>query len=100
LLARADAVEVLIVDHQRSERVTVRSGAEIARRLAALGARVEVQPLSPEDRLRSPFAVAGIAFRADLLVMGAMVTPDCASGLFGGSHGRPVSGGLPVLMSR
>src|SRR6266436_4347446 len=47
LLARADAVEVLIVDHQRQRaRHGQEPGAEIARRLAALGARVEVQPLS------------------------------------------------------
>ena len=44
LLARAEAVEVLLVDHERQrERHGQKPGAEVARRLSALGAQVEVQ---------------------------------------------------------
>jgi len=47
LLARAEAVEVLIVDYQQQrERHGQEPGADITRRLAALGAQVEVQRLS------------------------------------------------------
>jgi hypothetical protein len=46
LLARAEAVEVLIVDYERQrERHGQKPGAEIVRRLSALGAQVEVQRL-------------------------------------------------------
>src|SRR6267378_2956611 len=50
LLARADGVEVLIVDYQRQRaRHGQEAGAQIARRLAGLGAQVEVQRLSSGD---------------------------------------------------
>src|ERR1700740_2268680 len=47
LLARAEAVQVLIVDHERQrERHGQSPGADIERRLSALGPQVEVQRLS------------------------------------------------------
>jgi len=103
LLARADAVEVLIVDHQRQRaRHGQEPGAEIARRLAALGARVEVQPLSSGGQdLGHLLLSQAVAFRADLLVMGAYGHSTLREWLFGGvTRTALYQAGLPVLMSR
>src|SRR5260370_23452996 len=50
LFARAGAVEVLIVDYQRQRERHGQEPADIARRLAALGAQVEVQRLSSDGQ--------------------------------------------------
>ena len=101
LLARADAVEVLIVDYQRQRaRHGQEPGAEIARRLAALGAQVEVQRLSSGDVGHLLLSQA-VAFRADLLVMGAYGHSTLHEWLFGGVTRTVLyEAGLPVLMSR
>ena len=101
LLARADALEVLIVDYQRQRaRHGQEPGAEIARRLAALGAQVEVRRLSSGDVGHLLLSQA-VAFRADLLVMGAYGHSTLRERLFGGVTRTVLyQAGLPVLMSR
>ena len=107
LLARADAVEVLIVDYQRQRaRHSQEAGAEIGRRLAGLGARVEVQRLSSRGRI-PPSGVGhlllsqAVAFGADLLVMGAYGHSKLREWMFGGVTRTVLyEAGLPVLMSR
>jgi len=101
VLARADAVEVLIVDYQRQRaRHGQEPGAEIARRLAALGAQVEVQRLSSGDVGHLLLSQA-VAFRADLLVIGAYGHSTLRERLFGGVTRTVLyQAGLPVLMSR
>jgi nucleotide-binding universal stress UspA family protein len=102
LLARAEAVEVLIVDYERQrERHGQKPGADIARRLSALGAQVEVQRLSSggQEVVHLLLAQAG-AFRADLLVMGAYGHSTLHEWSFGGVKPTVLyEAGLPVLMS-
>jgi nucleotide-binding universal stress UspA family protein len=103
LLARADAVKVLIVDYQRQRaRHGQEPGAEIARRLAALGARVEVQRLSSGGQDVGHLLLSqAVAFRADLLVMGAYGHSTLREWFFGGVTRTVLyQAGLPVLMSR
>jgi len=103
LFARAGAVEVLIVDYQRQrERHGQEPGAEIARRLAALGAQVEVQRLSSDGQGVGHLLLSqAVAFRADLLVMGAYGHSTLREWLFGGvTRTALYEAGLPVLMSR
>ena len=103
LLARTDAVEVLIVDYQRQRaRHGQEPGAEIARRLASLGAQVEVQPLSSGGQDVGHLLLSqAVAFRADLLVMGAYGHSTLREWLFGGVTRTVLyQAGLPVLMSR
>jgi len=103
LFARAGAVEVLIVDYQRQrERHGQEPGADIARRLAALGAQVEVQRLSSDGQGVGHLLLSqAVAFRADLLVMGAYGHSTLREWLFGGvTRTALYQAGLPVLMSR
>jgi nucleotide-binding universal stress UspA family protein len=103
LLVKAEAVEVLVVDHQRRpEGHGQEPGADIARHMARHGARVEVRRLSSggEDVGRLLLSQAA-AFRADLLVMGAYGHTHLREWMFG-SVTRTVlyEASLPVLMSR
>jgi nucleotide-binding universal stress UspA family protein len=102
LLVKAEAVEVLVVDHERHAGHGPEPGADIARRLARHGAQVEVHRLSSggEDMGRLLLSQAA-AFRADLLVMGAYGQSQLSEWMFG-SVTRTVLGeaSLPVLMSR
>ena len=103
LLARADAVEVLIVDYQRQRaRHGQETGAQIARRLAGLGARVEVQCLSSEGKDVGHLLLSqAVEFRADLLIMGAYGHSKLREWMFGGVTRTVLyEAGLPVLMSR
>jgi len=103
LFARVDAVEVLIVDYQRQqERHGQEPGAGTARRLAGLGAQVEVQRLSSEGQDVGDLLLSqAVAFRADLLVMGAYGHSTLREWLFGGVTRTVLyQAGLPVLMSR
>jgi nucleotide-binding universal stress UspA family protein len=103
LFARADAVEVLIVDYQRQqERHGPEPGAEIARRLARLGARGEVQHLSSGGQEVGHLLLSqAMAFRADLLIMGAYGHSKLREWMFGGVTRTVLyEAGLPVLMSR
>jgi nucleotide-binding universal stress UspA family protein len=103
LFARAEAAEVLIVDYQRQRaRHGQEPGAEIARRLAGLGAHVEVRRLASggKDVGRLLLSQAA-AFGADLLVMGAYGHTQLREWMFGGVTRTVLyEAGLPVLMSR
>jgi nucleotide-binding universal stress UspA family protein len=103
LLARADAVEISIVDsqHQR-ERHGQEPGADIARHLLLHGAKVDVQLLSSggQDVGRVLLSQAA-AFGADLLVMGAYSHAKLQEWIFGGVTRTVLyEADLPVLMSR
>jgi nucleotide-binding universal stress UspA family protein len=103
LLARAEAVEVLVVDHERHPASHGQEpGADIARYLARHGAQVEVRRLSSGggDVGRLLLSQAA-AFGADLVVMGAYGHSHLNAWMFG-SVTRTVlrEAGLPVLMSR
>jgi nucleotide-binding universal stress UspA family protein len=103
LLAKADAVEVLVVDHQRRpEGHGQEPGADIARHLARHGAHVEVRRLSSEGKdVGSLLLSRAAAFSADLLVMGAYGHSHLREWMFGGVTRTVLyEAGLPVLMSR
>ncbi len=103
LLVKAEAVELLVVDHQRHpEGHGQEPGADIARHLARHGARVEVRRLSSggKDVGRLLLSQAA-AFGADLLVMGAYGHSQLSEWMFGGVTRTVLyEAGLPVLMSR
>lgn len=73
LLARAEAVEVLVVDHERHpERHGQEPGADITRHLERHGAQVELRRLSSEgENVGRLLLSQAAAFGADLVVMGA-----------------------------
>ncbi len=103
LLVRAEAVEVLVVDHQRRpEGHGQEPGADIARHLTRHGAQVEVRrlPSGGTDVGRLLLSQAA-AFGADLLVMGAYGHTHLREWMFGGvTRTILYEAGLPVLMSR
>lgn len=103
LLARADTVEILIVDSQHlRERRGQEPGADIARHLLRHGAKVDVQLLSSgnQDVGRVLLSQAA-AFGADLLVMGAYSHAKLQEWIFGGVTRTVLyEADLPVLMSR
>jgi nucleotide-binding universal stress UspA family protein len=103
LLVRAEAVEVLVVDHQHhSAGHGPEPGADIARHLARHGAHVEVRRLSSGVQDVGHLLLSQAAtFRADLMVMGAYGHSQVREWVFG-SVTRIVlyEAGLPVLMSR
>src|SRR5882762_4352165 len=102
LLVKAEAVEVLVVEHQRHPGHGPEPGADIARHLARHGAQVEVRRLASggEDVGRLLLSQAA-AFRADLLVMGAYGHSHLNEWMFGGVTRTVLrEASLPVLMSR
>ena len=103
LLARADAVEILIVDYQhQQERHGQEPGADIARYLLLHGAKVDVQLLSSGGQEVGRVLLSqAAAFGADLLVMGAYSHSKLHEWMFGGVTRTVLyEAGLPVLMSR
>ena len=103
LLVKAEAVEILVVDHERRPAGHGQEpGADIARHLVRHGVHVEVRRLSSGDEEvgRLLLSQAG-AFAADLVVMGAYGHSYLSEWMFG-SVTRTVlrEAGLPVLMSR
>jgi nucleotide-binding universal stress UspA family protein len=103
LLAKAEAVEVLVVDHQRHPTGHGQEpGADIARHLARHGAQVEVRRLSSGGKdLGSLLLSQAAGFGADLLVMGAYGHSHLREWMFGGVTRTVLyEAGLPVLMSR
>lgn len=104
LLARAEGVEVLVVDHQRhgAGHGQEWEATEIARHLARHGVQVEIRrlPSGGEDVGRLLLSQAA-AFGADLVVMGAYGRSHLSEWIFG-SVTRTVlrEADLPVLMSR
>jgi nucleotide-binding universal stress UspA family protein len=103
LLVRAEAVEVLVVDHERHPSGHGQEpGADIARHLARHGAQVEVQRWSSGgENVGRLLLSQGAAFGADLVVMGAYGHSHLSEWMFG-SVTRTVlrEASLPVLMSR
>jgi nucleotide-binding universal stress UspA family protein len=103
LLSRAEAVEILIVDHQHQRRRHGEEpGVDIALHLAHHGVRVEVQRLSSGGQDMGHFLLSqAAAFGADLLVMGAYGQSKLHEWIFGGITRTVLyEAGLPVLMSR
>jgi nucleotide-binding universal stress UspA family protein len=103
LLVKAEAVEVLVVDHQRHQAGHGQEpGADIARHLARHGAHVEVRPLSSNGKDVGHLLLSqAAAFGADLLVMGAYGHSQLREWMFGGVTRTVLyEAGLPVLMSR
>jgi nucleotide-binding universal stress UspA family protein len=103
LLAKAEAVEVLIVDHQRHPGGHGQEpGADIARHLARHGAQVEVRRMSSDGKdVGRLLLLQAAAFSADLLVMGAYGHSHVREWMFGGVTRTVLyEAGLPVLMSR
>jgi nucleotide-binding universal stress UspA family protein len=103
LLARAEAVELLVVDADRRPALHGQEpGADIARHLARHGVKVEVRTLAAGGEsighvLLSRAAVLG----ADLLVMGAYGHSRLTELAFGGATRTALrEAKLPVLMSR
>ena len=102
LLARAEAIEVLVIDHQRHAGHGQEPGADIARHLANHGAQVEVRRLSSggEDVGHLLLSQAA-AFGADLVVMGAYGHSHLSEWVFGGVTQTVLrEAAVPVLMSR
>jgi nucleotide-binding universal stress UspA family protein len=103
LLVKADAVEVLLVDHQRHPAGHGQEpGADIARHLARHGAHVEVRRLSSRGKDVGRLLLSeAAAFSADLLEMGAYGHTHLREWMFGGVTRTVLyEAGLPVLMSR
>jgi nucleotide-binding universal stress UspA family protein len=103
LLAKAEAVEVLIVDPQRNPAGHGQEpGADIARHLARHGAQVEVRRLSSGGKDVGHLLLTQAAdFGADLLVMGAYGHSQIREWMFGGVTRTVLyEADLPVLMSR
>ena len=103
LLARAKAVEVLVVDHERNRAGHGQEpGADIARHLARHGAQVEVLRLSSGGKEVGRLLLSeAAAFRADLLVMGAYGHSHLREWMFGGVTRTVLyEADFPVLMSR
>jgi nucleotide-binding universal stress UspA family protein len=103
LLARAKAVEVLVVDPERNRAGHGQEpGADIARHLARHGAQVKVRRLSSGGKEVGDLLLSeAAAFRADLLVMGAYGHSHLREWMFGGVTRTVLyEAGLPVLMSR
>ena len=103
LLVRAEAVEVLVVDHERHLADHGQEpGADIARHLARHGVHVEVRRLSSggEELGRLVLSQAEV-FCADLVVMGAYGHSHLSEWMFGGVTRTVLrEAGLPILMSR
>ncbi|HET8924844.1 MAG TPA: universal stress protein [Candidatus Acidoferrum sp.] len=103
LLVQAEAVEVLVVDHERHRAGHGQEpGADIARHLARHGAHVEVRRLSSGAQDVGHLLLSqATAFRADLMVMGAYGHSQVREWMFGGVTRTVLyEAGLPVLMSR
>lgn len=102
LLTRAEAVEVLVADHERYPRHGQEPGADIARHLARHGARVEVRRVSSGGQDVGRLLLSQTAnFRADLLVMGAYGHSQVREWVFGGVTRTVLyQATIPVLMSR
>jgi nucleotide-binding universal stress UspA family protein len=103
LLVKAEAVEILVVDHQRHpEGHGQEPGADIARHLARHGAQVQVRRLSPGGKAVGRLLLSqAAAFGADLLVMGAYGHTQLREWMFGGVTRTVLyEADLPVLMSR
>src|SRR3984893_12999015 len=103
LLVKTEAVEVLVVDHERhASGHGQEPGADIARHLARHGVRVEVRRVpSGGEGVGQLLLSQAAAFAADLVVMGAYGHSHLTEWMFGGVTRTVLrEAGLPVLMSR
>jgi len=103
LLVKTEAVEVLVVDHERhASGHGQEPGADIARHLARHGVRVEVRRVpSGGEEVGQLLLSQAAAFAADLVVMGAYGHSHLTEWMFGGVTRTVLrEAGLPVLMSR
>ena len=103
LLARAEAVEVSVVEDQHhAAGHEQKPGADIARHLARHGAQVEVRHRSSGgDAVGHLLLSQAVSFGADLVVMGAYGHSHLTEGVFGGVTRTVLHAArLPILMSR
>jgi nucleotide-binding universal stress UspA family protein len=103
LLARAEAVEVLIVECKDDiERHGQEPGADVARYLARHDARIDVRRLQPGSGDPGHLLLTrAAAFGADLVVMGAYGHSQLSEWVFGGVTRTVLrEAEIPVLMSR
>lgn len=103
-LIKAEAVEVFVIDHERTAGHGQEPGADVARHLARRGVKVETRRLSStkeKEEVGRLLLSQAATFGADLLVMGAYGHSQLREWMFG-SVTRTVlrEAGLPVLMSR
>jgi nucleotide-binding universal stress UspA family protein len=103
-LMKAEAVEVIVIDHERTAGHGQEPGADVARHLARRGVKVETRRLSSakeNEEVGHLLLSQAAAFGADLLVMGAYGHSQLRQWMFG-SVTRTVlrEASLPVLMSR
>jgi nucleotide-binding universal stress UspA family protein len=103
-LIKAEAVEVLVIDHERTAGHGQDPGADVARHLARRGVKAETRCVSSTKEKKEVghlLLSQAATFGADLLVMGAYGHSQLREWMFG-SVTRTVlrEAGLPVLMSR
>jgi nucleotide-binding universal stress UspA family protein len=103
LLARVEAVEVLVVEDQHHAVCHEQEpGADIARHLARHGAQVGVRRLASGGETVGHLLLSqAVSFGADLVVMGAYGHSHLSEWVFGGVTRTVLhAANLPVLMSR
>jgi nucleotide-binding universal stress UspA family protein len=103
-LMKAEAVEVLVIDHERTAGHGEDPGAEVARHLARRGVKVDTRHLSSakeNEEVGHLLLSQAATFGADLLVMGAYGHSQLRDWMFGRVTRTVLrEAGLPVLMSR
>jgi nucleotide-binding universal stress UspA family protein len=103
-LMKAEAVEVLVIDHERTAGHGEDPGAEVARHLARRGVKVDTRHLSSakeKEEVGHLLLSQAATFGADLLVMGAYGHSQLRDWMFGRVTRTVLrEAGLPVLMSR
>ena len=103
-LMKAEAVEVLVIDHERTAGHGQDPGAEVARHLARRGVKVDTRHLSSakeKEEVGHLLLSQAATFGADLLVMGAYGHSQLRDWMFGRVTRTVLrEAGLPVLMSR
>jgi nucleotide-binding universal stress UspA family protein len=103
-LMKAEAVQVLVIDHKRTAGHSEDPGAEVARHLARRGVKVETRHLSSakeKEEVGHLLLSQAATFGADLLVMGAYGHSQLRDWMFGRVTRTVLrEAGLPVLMSR
>jgi len=103
-LIKAEAVEVLVIDHERTAGHGQDPGADVALHLARRGVKAETRRLSSTKEKKEVghlLLSQAATFGADLLVMGAYGHSQLRDWMFGRVTRTVLrEAGLPVLMSR